>query len=89
MSFKESFKNVIKDGGKKAIKAIKTSAFEKAATGADDVYVTDKNIGVRKVTKKYNRTGLIETTDTTRYFPKTPKNMLLAEQLFGKPKKNR
>ena len=49
--------------------------------GADDVYLTKKNIAVRKVFS--GRNGRI-VSDRTNYYPKTAENMKIARSHWGR-----
>ncbi|MBQ8289962.1 MAG: hypothetical protein IJY01_03735 [Clostridia bacterium] len=52
--------------------------------GADDVYLTEKSIAIRRVYSYKDRFGKNRLSDTTEYIPKTQKNLQKASRLFGK-----
>ena len=52
--------------------------------GADDIYLTRKNIAVRKVSTRNLGNGNYRVTDKTIYYPKTRKNLNQANSIFGK-----
>lgn len=54
--------------------------------GADDVYLTDKSIAVRRI--KSGKGGRI-VSDVTTYYPKTRENMKNAREIFGTLRKGR
>lgn len=49
--------------------------------GADDVYLTKKNIAVRKIFS--GRNGRI-VSDQTKYYPRTAENMRIARNAWGR-----
>ena len=49
-------------------------------SSADDIYLTKTKVAVRKV--KSDRNGRIY-SDTTKYYPKTRKNLSCAGKVFG------
>lgn len=51
--------------------------------GADDIYLTKKNIAVRKVSTFYDKNGKFHMTDTTKYYKKTAKNLANAKSIHG------
>ena len=54
--------------------------------GADDVYLTDKSIAVRRI--RSGKSGRI-ISDKTTYYPRTRENMKSARDMFGALRKGR
>ena len=51
--------------------------------GADDVYLTENSIAVRRISTKKGRNGRAVLKDKTAYVPKTDKNLDEARGIFG------
>ena len=51
--------------------------------GADDVYLTQKSIAVRRVSTVKGRNGRARLIDNTTYVPKTEANLRRAKGIFG------
>ena len=51
--------------------------------GADDVYVTENSIAVRRISTEKGRNGRAVLKDKTTYVPKTDKNLDKARGIFG------
>lgn len=51
--------------------------------GAYDVYLTRKNIAVRRVSTKSDN-GVMVFKDTTRYYPRTKSNMVSLSRTYGR-----
>lgn len=58
-------------------------------SGADDVYLTDKSIAVRKYSTWIDRNGKHRYSDKTKYYPKTTANLKKAKAVFGFLRKGR
>lgn len=56
--------------------------------GADDVYLTRKNIAVRRVSTKSDN-GVMVFKDTTRYYPRTKSNMASLSRTYGRVRRGR
>ena len=56
--------------------------------GADDVYLTKKNIAVRRVSTKMDN-GVQVFKDTTRYYPRTKANMTALSRTYGRVRRGR
>lgn len=56
---------------------------------ADDVYLTDKFIAVRKISTFNDEKGRYRCVDRTKYVPKTSKNLAEARSIFGYLRKGR
>ena len=54
--------------------------------GADDVYLTDESIAVRRI--RSGKSGRI-ISDKTTYYPRTRENMKSARDMFGALRKGR
>lgn len=52
-------------------------------SGADDVYLTEKHIAVRKINTRYTKSGKMVFTDKTKYHKRTAKNMQLLKKTQG------
>ena len=48
--------------------------------GADDIYLTDHKVAVRKVSTIYDKFGNYRMYDKTRYYPKTRENLNQAKK---------
>ena len=57
--------------------------------GADDIYLTDNSIAVRRISTAPGRNGRAVTKDRTTYLPKTDKNLNKAKSIFGYLRKGR
>ena len=63
---------------------IKLTNKEKALIlNADDIYLTNKSIAIRKFTSWKNNKGEFCCNDKTIYYPKTKKNLKKFKSLFG------
>ena len=51
--------------------------------GADDIYLTKKNIAVRHVSTWYDKNGKFHYSDVTKYYPKTSNNLAKAKKIHG------
>lgn len=51
--------------------------------GADDVYLTDRSIAVRRVSTVKGRNGKAVLRDKTTYVPRTDANLRKAKEMFG------
>ena len=51
--------------------------------GADDVYLTESSIAVRRVSTEKSRSGKAVLKDKTTYVPKTEANLRRAKGIFG------
>ena len=51
--------------------------------GADDVYLTENSIAVRRISTEKSRNGRAVLKDKTVYVPKTDKNLDKARDIFG------
>ena len=51
--------------------------------GADDVYLTENSIAVRRVSTTKSRSGKAVYKDNTTYVPKTEANLKKAKNIFG------
>ncbi len=56
--------------------------------GANDVYLTKKNIAVRRISTKSDN-GIMVFKDTTRYYPKTKSNMASLSRICGRVRHGR
>ena len=56
--------------------------------GADDVYLTKKNIAVRRVSTTTSN-GVQVFKDTTRYYPRTKANMTALSRTYGHVRRGR
>ena len=52
--------------------------------GADDVYLTERSIAVRRVSQSFGKNGLWKMTDKTTYYPKTKENLSRAYKVLGR-----
>ena len=57
--------------------------------GADDIYLTKKNIAVRKISTWYDKKGKFMMNDVTKYYPKTKRHLDLANSIYGYVRKGR
>ena len=52
--------------------------------GADDVYLTERSIAVRRVSTSKSRNGRAVLQDKTTYVPRTKANLEKANSIFGR-----
>lgn len=58
--------------------------------GADDIYLTTKNIAVKRVKSVQDKNGYWRTITKTSYVPKTVRNLNDARKIYGYiPKRSR
>lgn len=58
-------------------------------TGADDIYLTNKHIAVRRLGSFTNKKGQYVYTDKTTYYKLNKKNLNKANDLYGYIRKGR
>lgn len=51
--------------------------------GADDIYLTKNYIAVRRLNSRFTRSGRMTSSDKTRYFKRSAKNMQLLKKTQG------
>lgn len=56
--------------------------------GADDVYLTKKNIAVRRISTSTSN-GVQVFKDTTRYYPRSKANMTALSRVYGHVRRGR
>ena len=61
----------------------KTTKQKNIFRGADDIYLTDRSIAVRRVSTVKSRNGRAVLRDKTTYVPKTEKNLRRAKEIYG------
>ena len=64
-------------------KKSKVSKKKNIFRGADDIYLTKKNIAVRRVSSYTTKKGRFVLKDKTTYIPKTEKNLRRAKAVHG------
>ena len=57
--------------------------------GADDIYLTNKHIAVRKLSSFTNKKGQLVYADKTMYYKRNKKNLTRANDLYGYIRKGR
>lgn len=57
--------------------------------GADDIYLTKKNIAVRRISVYLTKDGSLRQSDKTRYYKKTSSNLRKARDIYGFIRKGR
>jgi len=74
----------LKEKKKKPIKKKVAKPQRNVFAGADDIYLTNTKIAIRKVKTSYGKNGKSHFYDHTKYVPKNSKNMYLLNKNVGK-----
>ena len=67
----------------------KKSSRKNVFRGADDIYLTDRSIAIRRVSTVKSKSGRAVLKDKTTYVPKNEKNLRKAKELYGYLRKGR
>ena len=58
-------------------------SIKKKFLGADDIYLTQNSIAVRRISSYQDRNGKYHLVDKTKYYKKNQKNLKTASSIYG------